>query len=269
MIAKYVRPADLAEALYQKAHLLNSVYLAGGTEVNSLSYDQQCFSAVDVSHLLGKTLSEDAGQLVIEAGITIEELLHAPLTPALLRQSCKQFSSRYVRCQATLGGNIGVCSSSSNAVAGLLALDAQLDILTSGGASRLSLAEYIANHSPEALVTGVRVPLERAKAAWATRKYGRTAADMSVLLSNVVYSGKPSCLHNVSIVLGGVAATPIRLTKLEQQLEGQALPERAALENMVKELVAPIADIRGSAAFKREVAAVITAWALHNAVQEA
>ena len=66
--------------------------------------------------------------------------------------------------------------------------------------------------------------------------------------------------------MGGVAPTVVRLRALEAALDGKPLPSRDAMEAMVRPLVAPIDDVRGSAAYKRQVAAALVGWCLHRAV---
>jgi CO/xanthine dehydrogenase FAD-binding subunit len=57
----------------------------------------------------------------------------------------------------------------------------------------------------------------------------------------------------------------VRLHDLEERLEGQALPDRDTLEGWVKDMIHPIDDVRGSAAYKRQVGAALVGWALHHA----
>ena len=65
--------------------------------------------------------------------------------------------------------------------------------------------------------------------------------------------------------MGGVSAHPVHLTEIEKSLKGASLPERDALVKQIRPLLNPIADIRGSVAFKREVGAQIAAWTVYKA----
>ncbi len=89
--------------------------------------------------------------------------------------------------------------------------------------------------------------------------------DISIISVAATFIGDPSKLLKPIIAVGGVAGKVVRLTGLEEQLEGKALPSRDELESMAKPLMSPMDDLRGSGAYKRHVASVLVAWALHSA----
>ncbi len=66
------------------------------------------------------------------------------------------------------------------------------------------------------------------------------------------------------LALGGVADTVIRLPLLEKRLHGFPLPE-SGLEEFITAGLTPVADILGSAEYKRHLAGALGARVLRDA----
>ncbi|HWP22732.1 MAG TPA: hypothetical protein VNM15_00925, partial [Candidatus Binatia bacterium] len=77
-------------------------------------------------------------------------------------------------------------------------------------------------------------------------------------------------IADARIALGSVGVTPIRATAAEALLRGQPLRLEAFAEagEKAKEAVDPISDFRGSAAYKKDMAAVFVRRALEKALAE-
>jgi carbon-monoxide dehydrogenase medium subunit len=75
-------------------------------------------------------------------------------------------------------------------------------------------------------------------------------------------------IADVRIALGSVGVTPIRATAAEAVLRGQPLKAEAFAEagEKAKEAVDPISDFRGSAGYKKDMAAVFVRRALEKAL---
>ncbi|MBI4859519.1 MAG: molybdopterin-dependent oxidoreductase FAD-binding subunit, partial [Candidatus Riflebacteria bacterium] len=69
------------------------------------------------------------------------------------------------------------------------------------------------------------------------------------------------------VAVNGATPRTTRLTALEERLAGQALPPRERIEELVRPLVRPVGDLRGSEEFKRHLAGVMVADALHEAAR--
>jgi CO/xanthine dehydrogenase FAD-binding subunit len=77
---------------------------------------------------------------------------------------------------------------------------------------------------------------------------------------------KKGAIEHAAVAMGSVAATPVRLTELEQWLLGRpldaALPEAAA--EIARSTVHPIDDIRSTADYRRWAAGRLVADALRS-----
>ncbi len=77
-------------------------------------------------------------------------------------------------------------------------------------------------------------------------------------------------IADVRIALGSVGVTPIRATAAEAVLRGQPLKADGFAEagEKAKEAVDPVSDFRGSAAYKKDMAAVFVRRALEKALAD-
>ena len=77
-------------------------------------------------------------------------------------------------------------------------------------------------------------------------------------------------ISDVRIALGSVGVTPIRATGAEAVLRGQPVKAEGFAEagEKAKEAVDPVSDFRGSAAYKKEMAAVFVRRALEKALAD-
>ncbi|MGI5843715.1 MAG: FAD binding domain-containing protein [Candidatus Xenobium sp.] len=271
MFLEFDKPATVAEAVELRRRYPTSLYLAGGAEVNSRGGHARCAPgvkvdrAIQITHLPLRGYHSMPDEFLLGAGTTIQDLIENPEAPPLLARAATQFANRNIRNVATLGGNLAINRSCSNLIPSLLALEAEIKLLEPEGEKVIPLEQYVAGHDPSSLILSVKIPRQRLEAPWATRKHSRTVNDLSIVSVAVVHEGNRGSLRRVAVALGGVAPTAVRLHDLEERLEGQALPDRDTLEGWVKDMIHPIDDVRGSAAYKRQVGAALVGWALHHA----
>jgi CO/xanthine dehydrogenase FAD-binding subunit len=116
------------------------------------------------------------------------------------------------------------------------------------------------------LITGFLIPLGWERRRGAVRKHGRTASDVSIVSAAVSLTGDASRLTRPLVAVNGATPHATRLRALEDRLAGQPLPPRDEIDALVKAAVAPVTDLRGSAAFKRQLAAALVSDALRDAL---
>ncbi|HXT54423.1 MAG TPA: hypothetical protein VN826_07965, partial [Candidatus Eisenbacteria bacterium] len=125
--------------------------------------------------------------------------------------------------------------------------------------------------NPDELITEVMVPKLPPNSGAAYIKFlPRTADDYATVSAAAVLSLDKSnkMIADVRIALGSVGVTPIRATAAEAVLRGQPLKAEAFAEagEKAKEAVDPISDFRGSAGYKKDMAAVFVRRALEQAL---
>ena len=97
----------------------------------------------------------------------------------------------------------------------------------------------------------------------------RTPSDRPIVVAVAMLSFSYGTCRQARLALGGVAPHPIRLTEVESMLSDQLLtPELiAAAGQRAAELVQPAEDFRGSVAYRKAMAAVLSERALREAWQ--
>src|SRR4029453_18351812 len=125
--------------------------------------------------------------------------------------------------------------------------------------------------NPDEIITEVMVPKMLPNTGAAYIKFlPRTADDYATVSAAAVLTLDKSnkTVADVRIALGSVGVTPIRATAAEAVLRGQPLKTEAFAEagEKAKEAVDPISDFRGSAGYKKDMAAVFVRRALEQAL---
>ena len=213
----------------------------------------------------------DGDRVVVGGGTTISDLLRDPLVfehAAALAQAAAVFANPLIRNRATVGGNLADASPAADTAPPLLALDAEVELASAHGTRRLPLADFLVGvrrtlRRPDELITAVRFPVttndERRTTAF--HKIGLRKADAISVLSAAVAvtcDGAGRCT-SARIALGAVAPRPLRATAAEAVLTGEKLTPAIIAESarLASEAASPISDIRGSAAYRRQVTEVV------------
>ena len=137
---RYVRPADLAEALDLLAAEPDAQLVAGstdwGVELNIRHTRAALSVGIDrIAELRELTVGRDSIDIGAALSLSEIEARLAGRVP-LLAELFPQFASRLIRNGATLGGNLGTASPIGDTPPALLALDASLVLASSRGRAR-------------------------------------------------------------------------------------------------------------------------------------
>jgi CO/xanthine dehydrogenase FAD-binding subunit len=210
------------------------------------------------------------------AGVTytqIIEELEEPL-PGLAAAS-RTIAGRQVRNRGTLGGALALADPSSDALAGLIAARATVELRTLSGAREVSVEEFVVGPGqtvlgPDELVTAFVVPVADGPVAYA-KAGARNAMARAVC-------GVALALHprhgGATVAVVGAGPRPVRAREAEELIaadapwdDGDALEPGWAEEigRRVAAAVPGLADVRGSAAYRRHLAAVLGRRALERA----
>ena len=262
---RYVRPADLAEALELLAAEPDAQLVAGstdwGVELNIRGARAALSVGIDrIAELRELTVGRDS--IDIGAALSLSEiearLGGSGFRVPVLDQMFPQFASRLIRNGATLGGNLGTASPIGDTPPALLALDAALVLASSGGEREVRLADYFTGYRqsvkrPDELIKTIRIPLPVAPVTAFHKIAKRRFDDISgVAVAYALRLGPDRSVESIFIGLGGVAATPIRALAAERALAGRPWTREvvaAAAEEMAG-AGTPMSDHRASQAYR-------------------
>jgi len=265
---RFFRPVTLNEALALFEAHPTAQWLAGGTDL--MVYANQRYqrfpaliSVEALSELHELTVDARESALVLGAAVPLTRLERAlsesEAGAGLLEQLLPLFSSRLIRNRATLGGNLGTASPIGDSAPALLALGAELELVSLRGTRRLPLADFFLDYrrtalEPGELIRAVRIarPLPAFQRFYKVSK--RVLDDISTVAAGFALTlDEGGKVTRFGVGLGGVAATPLSAASLEQVALGRVWNE-ATLALLLAEaarLGTPQSDLRGSAAYRR------------------
>ena len=244
--------------------------LAGGTFLGILM--NQGFIRPEVLLSLGEVAGLDGidvvdGELRLGAMTTHRAVERSPVAagwPALQRAFSLVASPR-VRNQATVGGVLADADYASDPPAMFAALRASAVLRSDRGERQVAIEELIVGHyetciAPDELLVEVRVPAPPERAVY--RKFrARSAEDRPCVAVAAARGG-----GTLRVVVGAVAGTPQSFPDVCATGGDGPLGRELATEigRRYAERIEPIADARGSAAYRRRIVAVEVRRALED-----
>lgn len=279
----YLQPTSIAETLrLLQEHRENARIIAGGTDV-LIALRRGVWSVptlIDINALRGlKYISYVNGSLYLGALTTHNDLLASSegaqhVLP--LVQACQEVGAPQIRTRATIAGNLITASPANDTITPLMALGAELTLVSERGERVVPLREFYlgARHTilqPTELLREIRVPLLQAGQKGLFLKLGlRQAQAISVINVAFVLTFAGDIVEEACITLGCLAPTIVRARAAERYLTGKRLTEevcaRAGL--LALEDVSPIDDIRGSADYRRTALRTLVAYGLRRIATE-
>lgn len=281
----YRVPADLDEALALLAeHGDEGKLLAGGTALVILMKQElvQPSCLIDLRRLTSLAgIRELDGGLAVGALTTLREVETSPLVagafPALVETFARVANIR-VRHVATVGGGLAHGDPSQDPPVTLLALDAEVHLVSAEGERTLPLDELFVDYydtavQPTEVLAEVRIPQLPPRSAATFLKFTpRTEDDYGTVTVAVRLTADPAGTRceDVRIALGAVGSTTLRARAAESALKGQPLADAAFREAaaLARAATDPIADLRGSSAYKQRMAEVFVRRALERARED-
>ncbi|MEZ5797115.1 MAG: FAD binding domain-containing protein [Paracoccaceae bacterium] len=151
----YARPTTLPDALAALAQ--GARVLAGGTDLYPLAGAGLAGPVLDVTGLPGMVgIGQTPEGLRIGACTSWSAVAEAALPPALaaLQQAARVVGGRQIQNAGTVGGNLCNASPAADGMPPLLALEAEVELVSAAGSRRMPLAGFIAWAAATALAAG-------------------------------------------------------------------------------------------------------------------
>jgi xanthine dehydrogenase small subunit len=192
------------------------------------------------------------GLLTIGALTTYSQIIRSPVVRRrlpMLAAAAREIGAVQVQNRGTLGGNIANGSPAGDSLPVLAAADAVIVLTSAGGDRRVPFCGFYTGYRRTVLRPGeIIAAVEIAPVAgtqWFRKVGTRAAQAISKVVMAAVRAPRPR------IALGSVAPTVLRASKTEELLAAGA-PMDQAREMLMTE-IAPIDDVRSTAAYRRRV----------------
>lgn len=208
------------------------------------------------------------GALVTHNDCAASKLIQAKAYP--LARAAWEVGAPQIRNRGTIAGNLITASPANDTITPLMALGAQVKLVSQRGARNVPLAEFYTGvrktvmQADEMLVEISFPALKKNQRGIFIKLALRRAQAISLTNIAVILNLKADTVQSASITLGAVAPTIIHAEAAEKFLAAKKLNAKniAQAAELTRQAAAPIDDVRASAAYRQETVRVIAARAL-------
>ncbi len=274
---EYESPRELGEVLELLAKRDDAKILAGGHSLLPAMKLRLSAPAllVDLSRVAGLNYIKEAGDVIrIGATTTHAEIAASGLLQArspLLPKAAAQIGDTQVRNRGTIGGSLAHADPAADYPASILALDAELVVMSQKGERNIAARDFFTGLfstalASDELITEVRIPASNG-AGTAYQKFSHPASGFAVVGVAVVARMLGSNIASAAVAITGVAQRAYRASQVERALANKpasAIAEASA--HAAEGVLDALNDTFASAEYRRHLAAVYTRRALEEAV---
>jgi xanthine dehydrogenase small subunit len=255
------RPATLRDALHMMRDEAPLTPLAGCTDVFvnlhfGTAAERRYIDLWPLPELRG--IRRHGGSVVIGALTTYSELIASTLVRRrvpMLVAAAREVGGKQIQNRGTIGGNIANASPAGDLLPVLAAAEAVIVLQSARDERRVPFSEFYTGYrasirTDDELIVAVEIPELEGRQYW--RKVGtRRAQAISKVMCAAVRG------REVRFALGSVAPVVRRLRETEAVLSRRGTLEEA--QATLRREIAPIDDVRSTAAYRREVSANLLA----------
>jgi CO/xanthine dehydrogenase FAD-binding subunit len=274
----YSRPKTLDAALHVLAQDGGEI-LSGGTDFFPALGDRPAPDRViDISGLTEiKGIAVEADHVRIGGLTTWSQLVATPLPRCFdaLKSAAREIGGIQIQNRGTVAGNLCNASPAADSVPPLLALDAEVGLISEVGTRRMSLADFIVGNRktvrrPDEILANVIVPrtLDDARSVFLKLGARRYLVISIAMVAAVVKTDNAGCVAEARLAIGSCSAAARRLTALERALVG--IPARIGLGTIAQAehlaQLSPIDDVRATASYRNDAALTLVRRALDACV---
>jgi len=270
----YLRPGSLKEALEMLSeHGERCKIICGGQSL--LIVMRQGMVApeylLDIKHLkeLNYIEYDKEEGLRIGATTTHRTIEKSDLVKKYYPVLCameNRLASIQTRNWGTIGGNLAHADPAGDPAPVLIALGAEIRLLSLKGERRMSLEDFFVDYfttqlKEDELIKEIRVPPLPKKSACAYQKFNLLKNDMGIVgVAVKVTLDDDGTSQDVKICLGNASRTPTRAKKAEELVLGKKYDEKLFAEagKVASSECEPVSDIHASEEFRRHLVAVLT-----------
>jgi CO/xanthine dehydrogenase FAD-binding subunit len=276
----YLRPKTLSEALHALADS-GGVPLSGGTDFFPALGDRPVtYPVVDISAISElKGIHFGPDRIEIGGRATWSEIQSEKLPSGFdgLKAAAREIGGVQIQNVGTIAGNLCNASPAADGVPSLLALGAELTLLSSLGTRTLPLSEFIVGNrktvrQPGEILTRISISRRLENSVSTFLKLGaRRYLVISIAMVAVnLLLDENKRIQEARVAVGACSVKALRLTDLEHALTGEVLQPGVgrAIKPAHLEQLAPIDDVRATAAYRMDAAHTLVIRALEDCARQ-
>ena len=273
-----LRPQTIGEALELRADHPEASFLAGGTGIlPDLNAGRLRPSLIiDLTSIHDWRAVDRAGSaLRLSAGVTYTQLLtEVAAEQPLLAQAVRSIASPQLRNRATIAGALAIGDPSGDALAALVACDAQIEMASARrGERRVAAESFVTGFgcsvmAADELITAIHMPIADGPVAYA--KVGARNA-MARAIAGVALVLDPT-RRQVGCGVVGVSATAVRPRDAERRAAARWADGSEGADDfgaaVANAITTPVGDSRASGDYRRHAARILARRAFARAWAE-
>ena len=278
---EYLTPKTLEEACSLLAlHQDSAKVIAGGTDLliqlkRRLIKAPHYIIGLKIISDLNSIKYDEKDGLKIGALATLSSIGESAVVRKkypVLTEAVSQFGATEVRNMGTVGGNLCNAAPSADTAPPLLALEAKVKLVSSGGSRTIPLEEFFTAPNESVLDAGeimaeIQIPRQAPFTAGAFIKLTRTAMGLAVVNIAVVITTENHTIKEIKIALGACAPTPWRAKKAENIIRGRKITDD--LIQQASRAASEESRPRSMPEYKKDIIEVFTKRALKKALARA
>jgi carbon-monoxide dehydrogenase medium subunit len=275
----YACPSTLPEAIELLASHDDAKAIAGGQSLVPML----AFRLAQPSLLVDlRKLADLRGIRISDAGVTlgamvrwrdIEDDERLETAHPLLKAAISHVAHYQIRNRGTVGGSIAHADPAAEMPGIAMTCDAEIAVVGKSGAHVIQAADFFQGALTTALTTDeiiveVRLPAWPAGRRWGFQEFARRRGDFAMAAAAVFYDqDERGKARNAHVGVIGVGDRPLRLTAVEDVLNGESIDEAtiAKADAATSAAVEPQDDIHASAAYRRSLVGTMVERALKSA----
>lgn len=280
----YYDPETLEEALdLMDRYGPEAKVLAGGQSLVPLLNLRLArpVALVDLNRIPGMdAVRREDGWLRIGALARQWDVEHAPEVVRhlpILSEALRFVGHPQIRTRGTVGGSIAHADPAAELPALLLCLEGEVVARRRSGMRVIPAHEFFVTYlttslEPNEILTEVRWPIPPAGTGWAFVELARRHGDYALVgVATLLRLAADGSVVDARIALTGCGPVPVRVEEAERALRGARPSERLWEEagQLAASPLEPPSDLHASGAYRKHVAAVLTARALSTAAERA
>jgi carbon-monoxide dehydrogenase medium subunit len=275
----YACPSTLPEAIELLASHDDAKAIAGGQSLVPML----AFRLAQPSLLVDlRKLADLRGIRISDAGVTlgamvrwrdIEDDERLETAHPLLKAAISHVAHYQIRNRGTVGGSIAHADPAAEMPGIAMTCDAEIAVVGKSGAHVIQAADFFQGALTTALTTDeiiveIRLPAWPAGRRWGFQEFARRRGDFAMAAAAVFYDqDERGKARNAHVGVIGVGDRPLRLTAVEDVLNGESIDEAtiAKADAATSAAVEPQDDIHASAAYRRSLVGTMVERALKSA----
>jgi carbon-monoxide dehydrogenase medium subunit len=190
----------------------------------------------------------------------------------LLVAAVEHVAHYQIRNRGTVGGSIAHADPAAEMPGIVVTCEAKIAVVGKSGARIIDAANFFQGPlmtalKPDEIITEIRLPAWPAKRRFGFQEFARRRGDFALAAAMLFYDEDGGKARNAHAGAIGVADRPLRLTAVEQVLDGNRIDEAiiAKAEAAASASVDPHDDIHASGAYRKALVGVMVERALKSA----